>query len=500
MAELLSLTRAARLVGVSRGALQKRIKDGEIRTFEGLVSAEELLRAYPRTRLEDDPFLERLAAIKEQAFAGRLRERILPDPEVLMARLGDIGAALAAARDQLGRYQRLVSEVQRQLDALGAAPALHEALAPLRAHLWQGLEETLRLADTPDPLMVKDSLLRIMAAQVRIRPSGHEFFVEGSDSLLEAALRAGLSLNYGCSNGACGLCKAQVVSGQVKKLRAHDYTLSEAERAGGTVLMCSVTAVTDLVIEAPEAGAASEIPVQRIPARVRRIESLNSETLRLYLQTPRTNRLRFLAGQSVRLEAGGSAADYPVASCPCDDRNLEFHIRRDPADPFAARALAELRPADVVTVEGPRGEFVLREDSTRPLLFVAIEHGFAPIKSLIEHAMALDTAESIDLRWIASSPDGHYLQNLCRSWADALDDFEYTGYAPESSPAPAEPAWPGYGNADGFRALLANALNPHPSLTECDVYLAGPRMAVDLASAWLRARGLPPAQLRVGAL
>ncbi|MCK7580126.1 MAG: 2Fe-2S iron-sulfur cluster-binding protein [Chromatiales bacterium] len=46
--------------------------------------------------------------------------------------------------------------------------------------------------------------MRVMVAHVHLLPSRHEFFVEGSDTLLEAALRAGLALNYGCSNGNCG--------------------------------------------------------------------------------------------------------------------------------------------------------------------------------------------------------------------------------------------------------------------------------------------------------
>ena len=77
-----------------------------------------------------------------------------------------------------------------------------------------------------------------MAAHIRVFPSEHEFFLEGNDSILEAALRAGLALNYGCSNGNCGLCKAKILSGQVKKIRPHDYVISAAEKAQGYELLC----------------------------------------------------------------------------------------------------------------------------------------------------------------------------------------------------------------------------------------------------------------------
>jgi CDP-4-dehydro-6-deoxyglucose reductase len=56
---------------------------------------------------------------------------------------------------------------------------------------------------------------------------------------------------------------------------------------------------------------------------------------------------------------------------------------------------------------------------------VAERTGFAPIKSLIEHAVALDWPRPIRLVWCAE-PGGHYLQNYCRSLEDAFDEFSFT--------------------------------------------------------------------------
>ena len=431
MPRFLTLSRAARLVGVRRGALQSKIRNGELAAFEGMVSEEDLLRAYPEAHLEDNAFLERLEAIKEAAFARRVRERVLPSAEVLMARLAE-----------LERYCAI-------------------------------LEERLRA-----PLFARERLLRIMSAHVQVKPSGHEFFVDGNDSLLEAALRAGLSLDYGCSAGSCGKCKARVVSGQVHRLRHSDYAFSAAEKAAGVVLMCCHTAASDLVIEAREAHGAADMPLQTIDARVKAVSPMGEDLRLLHLQTPRSNRLRFLAGQSVRLSLGEAAASFPVASCPCDERNLQFHVRRRAGDAFAGRVFAGLKDVDTVRVEGPRGEFVLDEASTRPLVFVAFDTGFAPVKSLIEHAMALDASESLHLYWIAGGEGGHYLDNLCRSWGDALDDFHYVPLKTESA------LWP----------LLSN----HPRLAQCDVYVAGPAQAVHAAEFALLEHGLPRAQLRLG--
>jgi CDP-4-dehydro-6-deoxyglucose reductase len=440
MPRYLTLSRAARLVGVRRGALQAKIRSGELAAFEGMVAEEDLLRAYPEAHLEDNAFLERLEAIKDAAFARRVRERVLPSAEVLMARLAEL--------------ERYCSILEERLAAAG------QGGAPLRA-----------------PLLVQESLLRIMSAHVQVKPSGHEFFVDGNDSLLEAALRAGLSLDYGCSAGSCGKCKARVVSGQVHRLRHSDYAFSAAEKAAGVVLMCCHTAATDLVIEAREAHGAADMPLQTLDARVKAVSPMGEDMRLLHLQTPRSNRLRFLAGQSVRLSLGEAAASLPVASCPCDERNLQFHVRRRAGDAFTERVFAGLKDADTVRVEGPRGEFVLDEASTRPLVFVAFDTGFAPVKSLIEHAMALDASESLHLYWIAGE-GGHYLDNLCRSWADALDNFHYHPITAQAVP------WP--------------LLREHPRLADSDVYVAGPAQAVHAAELALLEHGVPRAQLRLG--
>ncbi len=462
MPRYLTRSRAARLVGVRRGALQSKIRAGELAAFEGMVSEEELLRAYPEAHLEDNTVLERLEAIKDAAFARRVRERVLPSAEVLMARLAE-----------LEQYRIIVQELQARLRDPGGAAGLLE---------W--LQE--RLAPATPGLLAHESLLRIMSAHVQVKPSGHEFFVDGSDSLLEAALRAGLSLDYGCSSGNCGKCKARVVSGQVHRLRPSDYVFSAAEKAAGMVLMCCHTAATDVVIEAREAHGAADMPLQTIDARVKAVSPLGDDMRLLHLQTPRTNRLRFLAGQSVKLSLGDQAASFPVASCPCDERNLHFHVRRHAGDAFVERVFSGLTAADSVRVEGPRGEFVLDEGSTRPLVFVAFDTGFAPVKSLIEHAMALDASETLQLVWVAGDR-GHYLDNLCRSWSDALDNFRY-------DPLTAAPDAPDEAIA---RSVLERLRQAHPRLEDVDVYVAGPAERVHAAEFELLEHGLPRAQLRL---
>ncbi len=480
-AQLLTLTRAARLVGVSRGALQKKIKNGDLQTFEGMVKPEDLMRAYPDTRLEDNAVLERFTHIKDEAFAHRMRERLLPEPEVLAERLAGLGRELARTKALVERYKTITDWLYDKFNACEktGGDETRAIMGPLKLWLRHELEQESR-SDDLQSLVVKESFLRLMTAHVRLLPSRREFFVEGSDSILDAALRAGVSLRYGCSNGNCGLCKGRVASGKTLPVRHHDYVFSDAEKNQGYVLLCSHTAVSDLEIEAEEIGGARDIPRQQIAARVKKIDRLGDDMALLHLQTPRTKRLQFLAGQSVTLETGnGAEAEYPVASCPCDDRNLQFHVRRIPGERLADYVFRKLKNGDIVSLAGPQGDFTLREDSPHSLLFLAYGSGFAPVKSLIEHAMARDTAETLHLYWLAGK-DGHYLNNLCRAWADALDNFQYTPLAAEASKT---------------GAALKQVGKDHLDLAGFDVYAAGPAPFLTAVRKFLRDHKFPEDRL-----
>lgn len=460
--------------------LQKKIQEGSLQTFEGKVAPAELLRVYPQARLEDNGVFERLAQIKDDAFARRVRERILPDPEVLVARLQVLTRELAAAKSALEHQHAGVARVRRYLEQIeyGDQPDRREAATDFRLLLERELALWSPMAN--NPLLIQEYFLRIMAAQVIIRPSNHEFLVEGSDTILDAALRSGLALNYGCSNGNCGLCKARVITGETKRIRHHDFVLSDADKGQGYILLCAHTAVTDVIIEAPEAAGAGDIPFQTIPGRVKSVQALTDDLALLHIQTPRTARLRFLAGQRVFLTISAVRQDYPIASCPCDDRNLQFLVC--PTSAGGAGAVHRLKGGDIVPIEGPIGTFVLNEQSHRPLLFIAYDLGLAPIKSLIEHAMALNVAETMTLYWITEDERGPYLHNLCRSWSDALDQFEYVPCTATSG--------------EEYAAVLQRIV-AQPGVADCDVYIAGPPARTDATVAALRAHDLPTGQLFV---
>ena len=485
MSKLLSLTRAARLVGVNRVVLQKKIQNGELDACDGMVSVDGLLACYPDAELEDTVEMERLSRIKEQAFGKRIFERALPDAEVLAARVTELSKTLDRSQSQLKNLNDFLGKLLNRLDETDCDAQSRQMMNDLKLWIRHEAESAME-PGLSNLLAIKDNMLRVMAAHVTVLPSGHDFLLEGQDTLLEAAMGAGIPLNYGCSGGNCGLCKARVVSGEVKKTRHHDYVLSDAEKSQGCILLCSNTAVSDVTIEAAVAGSVQDIPYQQITAVVKSMELLTPDMLLLHLQTPRTQRLRFLAGQSVNLRVGQAfSAELPIASCPCDDRNVLFHVRRQSGHLFSDYVFDRLKLHESVEMEGPQGEFILHEKSPRALYFFAFDGGFAPIKSVIEHAMSLN-AESIHLHWIASSQEDIYMPNVVRAWADALDNFHYAehvaGFDLRAMTARRE---------ENLVRQLEIIAGEEAGLMEGDVYLAGPEAATGIAEQFFLELGLP---------
>jgi CDP-4-dehydro-6-deoxyglucose reductase len=220
--------------------------------------------------------------------------------------------------------------------------------------------------------------------------------------------------------------------------------------------------------------------------QVRAVSEMAPNTRLLHLQTPRSHRLRFLAGQSVSLgwTLPGQPdlhATYPIASCPCDDRNLLFFVTRNEADGLARHLFAgDIKAGAAINVLGPTGEFVLASGH-RPLVFAACDEGYAPIKSLIEHALSLDAAPSLSLFWLATRSDGHFQSKQCRAWSEALDQFEY------ELVSHADVKLGAWQIAQAMRADLFDI--------DCDFYVCGPEGFVSTLYEELRASGVAAAQI-----
>lgn len=314
-----------------------------------------------------------------------------------------------------------------------------------------------------------------MSYKIIVKPSDHLFEAEPSESLIDAGLRAGLNLDHGCASGTCGKCRARLLSGDLTVVKHGDYLFSDSDRQQGWFLQCCVHAASDLEIEAHESGSAAEIPEQQVRAKVSRLELLQDGVMQLTLRTPRSGGLHFLAGQGVALAFDKVPREVlPIASCPCDSVQLRFHLRRRDGDPFSEFVFEQLRKGQEVELHGPCGDFTLDEESDRPLVFIVWESGFAPVSSLIDHAIQKDENRSVDLYWLSAIPRGHYLSNYCRAWRDVLDDFRY--HSIDIEPAGSERA----------EDVIQRVVRVHSLLADCDYYLALPEAQLSAAREFLR--------------
>ena len=324
-----------------------------------------------------------------------------------------------------------------------------------------------------------------MTFTVTVMPSGKQFAVEPDETVLEAGLRQGVVLPYGCKNGACGSCKSKVVEGSVEQGPHQVAALKPEEAERGFALPCCARAVSDLTLEARVIAAAGDVPLRKMPCRIASIERAAPDVAILRLQLPANERLQYLAGQYVELILkDGTRRSYSMAGAPHAADQVELHIRHMPGGKFTDPLFGAVQPVvkerDILRFEGPMGTFFLREDSVKPIVLVASGTGFAPIKAIIEHASHKGFTRPMTLYWGGRRPQDLYRHELCVRWAAEMPHFRYVPVV--SDPLP-EDAWTGRG---GFvhRAVMED----FPDLSAFQVYACGAPIVVDSAKADFTAR------------
>jgi CDP-4-dehydro-6-deoxyglucose reductase, E3 len=318
-----------------------------------------------------------------------------------------------------------------------------------------------------------------MTFDIQMQPDGQHFQAEAGETLLEAALRQGIVLPYGCRGGQCGSCLATLLSGRVSYPSGNTEAL--AGREPSACLVCQAVAESDLALKVTAIRSAAEIEVRILPCRVVDKEALNHDVMRLHLKLPDNQRLPFLAGQYLDfLLEGGKRRAFSIANAPHDDEFIELHVRHVPGGQFTSFIFDALAEKAILRIQAPLGTFTLREDSERPLLFISGGTGFAPIKGLIEHAFHIGVTRPMHLYWGVRRREDLYLPDLPVQWARDHANFLFT-------PVLSEPNrdWSG---RTGF--VHAAVLADHPDMSGFDVYLAGPPIMVESGSKAFATAGL----------
>ena len=312
-----------------------------------------------------------------------------------------------------------------------------------------------------------------MSFQVTIEPSGHTCTANPNDSVLQSALDAGITLPYGCRDGACGSCKGKLVAGHIDYGRHAASALTDTEKREGYALFCCAKPLSDITIECRAISGLKDIVVKKLPARLESLHRAASDVLVLTLKLPTSERLQFLAGQYIDiLLKDGRRRSFSLANAPHNDAFLELHIRHVPGGHFTSHVFSALKVRDILRFEGPFGSFFLREDSDKPIILLAGGTGFAPIKSIVEHAIHQGITRPMTLYWGARDASGLYMHTLAQQWATQLAFFNYV---PVLSDAPAEP-W------SGRRGWVHEAvIADQPDLSGSQVYACGAPAMIDRA-------------------
>ena len=311
-----------------------------------------------------------------------------------------------------------------------------------------------------------------MTFQITIEPSGHSFSIEEHESILEAALRHGYTLPYSCRDGVCGVCKGKVVQGQVDYGSHLPSTLTEAEKAVGMALFCCAKPESDLLLECNEVTAANEIPIKTMPCRVQKMDRVAEDVMVLQLKLPTNERMQFLAGQYISiLLKDQKSRNFSLANAPHNDELIELHIRNVAGGMFTQHVFTTMKERDILRFKGPFGTLFLREDSDKPIIFVASGTGFAPIKAIIEHALYIGIQRPMHFYWGGRKLSDLYMLDQARQWESRNIKF-----TPVLSDALPEDAWQG---RTGF--VHQAVLDDYQDLSGYEVYVCGAPVVVEAA-------------------
>ena len=326
------------------------------------------------------------------------------------------------------------------------------------------------------------------AFQITVQPSGRQFAASENETILSAAIQAGVGLPYGCKDGACGSCKCKKISGEVTHDTHSDKALTPLEAADGYVLTCRATAKTDVVLESRQVTNADSFPVKKMPVRVAALEKLSHDVMRVQLQLPANMVFQYFAGQYIEfILRDGSRRAYSIATPPHVQEStpgIELHIRHMPGGVFTDHVFGAMKEKEIQRVEGPFGSFFLREASDKPMVFLASGTGFAPIKGLLAHMQHKGITRPVSVYWGGRRPEDLYQDAWIKELAAAMPNVTYV---PVISDALPEDNWTG---RTGY--VHQAVLDDFADLSGYEVYACGAPIVVDSArSSYTSQRGLP---------
>lgn len=309
--------------------------------------------------------------------------------------------------------------------------------------------------------------------EVTLEPSGKTIEVKEGQTILDAAIRNGVRVAYGCRHGSCSACKCQVLDGEYEIMdRVSEYSLMSFEREEGFTLMCSTIAESDLVIEVEEEE--SDLPffaVYDFEAEV--VENIpcthDIHLIRLKLKDP--GDIRYGSGQFFEFYIPGieDTRAYSLATKHKEDNVLEFHVKRVP-NGKGSNYMCDLQAGDTLTGSGPYGNMQLR-NRDKDVIFIGGGSGMAPIKSLIEELFSQPFEKEAWFFYGARTTKDLY---LTEEWLELAVKYPNFHFVPALSNQEDLEEWKG---ETGFIAdVISRTLD---NMSNADAYLCGPPIMIE---------------------
>lgn len=256
-----------------------------------------------------------------------------------------------------------------------------------------------------------------MSHKVTISPANLEFSIDG-ETILSAALSAGINLPHSCKDGACSACKCKLINGLVTHDQYNSSALTAEDAAENYILTCKARTNSDITLDIP--GFTNGYPIKTLPAKIEALEK-NGSVAVLKLRLPANQVFDFYAGQYIDILFEGQARSYSIANSPTQKGVIELHIRHRPGGLFSEAVWNKLAVNQILRFKGPLGTFTLQEKSTAPILMVCGGTGFAPIKALLDYLQATENKRQVHLVWGNNRPEDFYLTELLAPWQAALN-------------------------------------------------------------------------------
>jgi NAD(P)H-flavin reductase/ferredoxin len=249
------------------------------------------------------------------------------------------------------------------------------------------------------------------AYRISIENSDIAFPCGVDETVLDAAERAGYAIPYSCRKGVCSTCEGRLVQGH-----AHCGPMEETGPKEG-LRLCRAIPDSDLVIAPMRIEKRELFPRKRILANVIKLQRPTADVALVNLRFPAGTRVKFRAGQYLRVVLDGDdSRNFSMANAPHENDGAHLHIRHVPGGRFSETVLASLKVGDKLTIETPFGEFFLREDGDKPIVFLATGTGFAPIKAMIEDMIKRSIARPARLYWGARRQSDLYMPEILDKW------------------------------------------------------------------------------------